>query len=255
MDKTLSMLALLIAIAAAAAVGGCIGGNGTKTAVTVGPTDASPTDMSPTALPSPTPVVSSVSVATSGNLTIITGSDDQAVKPIMFEKGVYDISWSGDGTSMSTSISDTVGNSLGILSQGTTSGDKLFIVDGIMIQPGYAIFRVLSNGDWTIKVTSPDASSADTLPVTIKTFNAAASRPFQAGKGDIKISYTFSGKSTGEGAVSIYDLSTGAPFYVRPMASDVQAGQSNAEVPATGVYIAQVTLPPGVQYGEITISQ
>ena len=37
--------------------------------------------------------------------------------------------------------------------------------------------------------------------------------------------------------------------------SGSQIGQSNAEVPANGVYIAQVTIPPGASYGDITISQ
>jgi hypothetical protein len=55
--------------------------------------------------------------------------------------------------------------------------------------------------------------------------------------------------------VNIYNIVNGQTFYVFPLKKNAQEGQITAIVPSDGVYIAEIDLPAGSSYGDITISQ
>jgi hypothetical protein len=233
----------------ATALGGCAN-PAQRIVVTVGPTAGLET-----ITPSPTPGVAHPAVIASGGVTTARGSEDQIIKGIKLGEGVYAVNWSGTGTFVSFSLTDIEGNGGADISRGRASGERLLIVDDSTVLPGTFTLMVASDSDWVINIFRPDTSSPSTLPLTVSCSepDGAVTKPFQAHVGILRISYTLSRTPSGTGHVDIYNVYTGRSFYTRPITAMV--GQSTAEVPSDGVYIAQVTLPEGASYGDITISQ
>jgi hypothetical protein len=249
MEKRLTILVIAF-ILLAIALGGCTN-PARRVVVTVGP---SPTPGAETVTPSPTPAPPTVTA--SGGVTTARGSGDQLVKGIMLGEGLYVVSWSGSGTFVSFSLTDIGGNGGYDMARGRASGEELLIVDGSAMLSGEFSLMVASDAGWTINIARPDTSSPSRLPLTVSCSeaNGAVTKPFQANEGILKISYTLSRMPSGTGHVDIFDASTGSSFYTRPITA-ATVGQSTAEVPSDGVYIARVTLPQGASYAEITISQ
>jgi len=160
-------------------------------------------------------------------------------------------------TSNINTLADLNGNAMSDLSNSRTSGSRLLVVDDNSFYAGNYSLIATSDGDWSVTIKRPDTSSARQLPVSFSGGEpeGAVSAPFKAHKGYIQIAYTFARSPYGSGYVYIYDVLTGESFYTRPMTSGYELGQSMADVPAEGVYIAQASMPPGSSYGEITISQ
>jgi len=250
-------MALLIVVLIATSMSGCFGTPHKITATVAPPTPTPTQEPAPTVTPMPTPEAIIPTVAQSGDTTTITGSRDGLATGVHLGQGVFVVSWTGSGTQLSLSLIDPNSNSLSDLTKGKMSGSTLLIVDQKSYYAGDFQLTAASDDAWSVTITRPDSSSASSLPVTFggESGDTVVSAPFSASKGDIKIAYSFSHTSTGAGYVNIYDVLTGDSFYVRPITSDSQVGQSNAEVPEKGVYIAQAIIPPGASYGEITISQ
>jgi hypothetical protein len=248
MGKTPAIL-IMAFIILAIALGGCSESR-QRIVVTVGPSATLET-----ATPSPTPAITRPTVTASGGVTTATGSGDQQIKGIKLGEGVYTVSWSGSGKFISLSLTDKDGNGGSDMSKGRTSGIRLFAVDDSTVLPGDFTLMVASDSDWAIRVARPDTSSPSSLPVAASCSerDGAVTKPFQAHAGIIRISYVLSRTPSGAGHVDIYKAYTGQSFYTRPV--DAMVGQSTAEVPSDDVYIAQITLPEGASYGDITISQ
>jgi len=249
MPAILIMAFIILAIA----LGGCAN-PAQRIVVTVGP---SATPGAETVTPSPTPAIARPTVIASGGVTVARGSGDQLIKGIRLGEGVYTVNWSGSGTFVSLSLTDMDGNGGADISKGRISGEKLLTVDGSTVLSGEFTLMVASDSDWVINISRPDTSSPSSLPqvVSCGELDGAVTRPFRAHAGIIRISYTLSRMPYGTGHVDIYEVSTGRPFYTRPITGGATVGQSTAEAPSDGVYIAQVTLPEGASYGDITISQ
>ena len=248
-----AIFTILFIIVLATALGGCTGGSQPKIVVTVDPAGMNAATDTPTAVPSTRPA----SVTVDGGTTTIAGVKGQITTQITLDKGVYIVDWLNTGSFMTASLSDISGNTFGIKPTKVSSGQTLLIVDGSSMLSGYATLTVNADAGWTIKLTRPDETSAAALPQKLSGDETSdfISKPFHANEGDIVISYVFSRSPDGDGSVNIYDVTTGQPFYTRPLTPGVEAGQSNSAVPSTGVYIAQVKLPAGALYGDITISQ
>ncbi len=250
--KVSAIFTILFIIVLAAAVGGCTGSQ-PKIVVTVDPASLNAATDTPTAVPSVRPA----SVTVEGGTTTISGVKGKISTQISLDKGVYVVDWLNTGSTMTASLSDMTGNTFGIKPTLVSSGQTLLIVDGSSMLSGYATLTVNADSGWTIKLTKPDDTTASSLPQSLSGDETSEiiSKPFHAGEGDIKISYTFSQVPSGDGSINIYDVSTGQPFYVRPLRAGSELGDTNAEVPSTGIYIAQVKLPAGASYGDLTISQ
>ena len=248
MGKTPAILIMALIILSIA-LGGCSSPK-QRIVVTVGPTA-----ILETITPSPTPDVARPMVKASGGVTTASGRGDQLIKGIRLGEGVYIINWSGSGTFVSFSLTDINGNGGADISKGRASGERLLIVDDSTVLPGDFMLMVASDSDWVINIARPDTSSPSSLPLAVSCSerDGAVTKPFRAHVGNLWISYTLSRTPYGTGRVDIYDVSTGRSFYTRPITATV--GQSMAEVPSDDVYIAQVTLPAGASYGDITISQ
>jgi hypothetical protein len=227
-----------------------------KITPTVAPTVGTPDD-TVTATPAQTPGIAHPTVTVSGRNTVVKGTKDGLARGIRLNQGVYVVSCSGSGTYLSFSLTDLGGNGVMDISKGKTEAKKLFIIDGASVYAGEFSLVAASDSDWTVTIERPDAASPASLPITISCGEqeGAVIGPFQAHGGILKIGYTFSRTPYADGTVSIYDVSTGVSFYTRPMTGGSQLGQSNAEVPSDGVYIAQANMPPGSSYGELTIKQ
>jgi hypothetical protein len=252
MGKT-PVILIMAFIILAIALGGCAS-PAQRIVVTVGPTAAPVLE---TITPSPTPGVARPTVIASGGLTTAGGSEDQIIKGIKLGEGVYAVNWSGSGTFVSFSLTDINGNGGADIPKGRTSGERLLIVDDSTVLPGDFTLMVASDSDWVINIFRPDTSTPSLLPLAVSCGepDGAVTKPFRAHAGDLKISYTLSRTPYGTGHVDVYDVNTGRSFYTRPITDGAVAGQSIAIVPADGVYIAQVTLPEGASYADITISQ
>jgi hypothetical protein len=227
-----------------------------KITATVAPTVGTPEEtVTPT--PAPTPGIAHPTVTVSGNRTVVKGTKDGLARGIRLSQGVYVVSCSGAGTYLSFSLTDLDGNGDMDISKGRTECKKLFIIDGISVYPGEFSLVAASDSNWTVTIERPDVASASSLPLTLSCgeLEGAVVGPFSAHGGLLKIGYTFSRTPYADGTVSIYDVSTGYSFYTRPMTGGSQLGQSNAEVPSNGVYIAQINMPPGSSYGEFTLDQ
>jgi hypothetical protein len=254
--KPASAVVLLI-IVLAATTSGCFGSD-RKITATVAPATPQPTATPvPTATPRPTTVALQPKVTIVGDTTSISGTMAGVARDFRLKQGVYIVTWSGSGSQLSLSLADLNGNTVSDLSNGRTSGSRLLAVDGSSFYAGNYSLMATSDGDWSVTIKRPDTSSAGSLPLTMSggESEGAVSAPFKANKGYIKIGYTFTRTPYDAGYVYIYAALTGESFYVRPMTSGSQLGQSMADVPANGVYIAQARMPPGSSYGDITISQ
>jgi len=132
-------------------------------------------------------------------------------------------------------------------------------VDDTSVLSGNFTVTVTSDADWTIKISKPDTASPATLPQSVSGSeqDGAVIGPFTARPGLLKISYTLSQPGSADGAVNIYNVSTGQLFPARAIMGGTEEGQSMSlqEVDGVGLYIAQVDLPSGSKYGTITISQ
>ncbi len=248
---------VLLIVVLAATMSGCFGSE-RKITATVAPATPVPTATpEPTATPVPTAAATQPKVTTVGDTTSIAGTMAGVARDFRLKQGVYLVTWSGSGTQLSLSLADLSGNTVSDLSNGKTSGSRLLAVDGSSFYAGNYSLMATSDGDWSVTIKRPDTSSASQLPVTMSggESEGAVSSPFKAQKGYIKIGYTFTRTPYDTGYVYIYDVLTGESFYTRPITSGSQLGQSMADVPANGVYIAQARMPPGSSYGEITISQ
>jgi hypothetical protein len=249
-EKTLAIM-ILSFIFLAVAMGGCTG-PAKRVVVTVGPTSAPVL-----ATPSPTPGVTLPSVTVSGGVTSVMGSKNQQIKAIRLGEGAYNVNWSGSGTFFSFSLTDMEGNGGDDISKGRTSGESLLIVDGSTVLPGDFTLMTASDSGWAINISKPDTSSPAALPraISCSEREGGVTKPFLAHAGYIWISYTLSRTPSGDGRVDIYDVYTGQSFYTRPITGGYTNGQSMAEVPADGIYIARITVPKGASYADITISQ
>ncbi len=254
--KPAHIIAFAIIVLVVTSLSGCFSPP-RKITATVGPEVSAGPTAELTVTPRPTPAVAHPTVTIVGDTTSIAGSRDGMARDFRLGQGVYIVTWSGSGTQLSLSLSDPNGNSVTDLSKGKASGSRLVVVNGGSLYAGNYSLLATSDGDWSVTIKRPDTSSAAVLPITVSGSEAegAVSAPFKAHKGNIKISYTFSQVAYDSGYVNIYDVLTGESFYTRPMTAGSELGQSNAEVPIDGVYIAQVTIAPGGSYGEITISQ
>jgi hypothetical protein len=227
-----------------------------KITPTVAPTVGTPEEtITPTA--APTPGIAHPTVTVSGRNTVVKGTKDGLARGIRLDQGVYVVSCTGSGTYLSFSLADLDGNGVMDISKGKTEAKKLFIIDGVSVYAGEFSLVAASDSDWAVTIARPDAASAASLTLTASCDEqeGAVIGPFNAHGGILKIGYTFSRTPYADGTVSIYDVSTGNSFYTRPMTGGSQLGQSNAEVPSNGVYIAQVNMPPGAAYGDFTLSQ
>jgi len=235
----------LVVIILAATMSGCFGPE-RKITATVAP-----------ATPVPTAAAVQPRVTTIGDTTSIEGTMAGVARDFRLKQGVYIVTWRGTGTRLSLSLADLNGNAMSDLSNSRTSGSRLLAVDDNSFYAGNYSLMATSDGDWSVTIKRPDTSSARQLPVSFSGGEpeGAVSAPFKAHKGYIQIAYTFARSPYGSGYVYIYDVLTGESFYTRPMTSGYELGQSMADVPAEGVYIAQASMPPGSSYGEITISQ
>jgi WD40 repeat protein len=244
--------ALLMLVLIVAALSGCTGPE-RKITATVGPT-ATP---EPTLEPTPAPTAVRPIVTATDGMTVVKGNKDGQAKEFRLNEGVYVVTWAGTGTYLSFSLNDLNGNGPTDFSKGRTTGKKLLVVDGTSLYAGGFNLAAASDSDWSVTIERPDTSSPASLPVTASGSDeeGAVSAPFRAHSGDMKVSYTFSRIPYADGHVYIYNVATGESFYTRPLSSGTQVGQSMAMVPSDGVYIAQVNMPPGSAYGDITISQ
>ncbi len=252
MGKMPSIL-MLAFIFLALATEGCFGPP-QKIVVTVGPT------MPPeTVTPTPAPAVATPGVVTSGDQTTITGNKEKLVRGIMLGDGVYIVSWSSSDGALSLSLTDIDGNGAADLSSGQPAGRRLFVVDGNSVKPGDFTLLVTADSAWSVTIAKPDTSSPSRLPQSISCNDrdGAIIGPFKTQGGVLKVSYTLSRVTQGNGYVNIYDVSTGRVFHARPITGDSQLGQSMSleELPSEGVYIAQVDIPGGSKYADITIGQ
>lgn len=243
---------ILMLILVVAALSGCTGPE-RKITATVGPT-ATP---EPTLEPTPAPTAVPPTVTATDGMTVVKGNKDGQAKEFRLNEGVYVVTWSGTGTYLSFSLNDLSGNGPTDFSKGRTTGKKLLVVDGTSLYAGGFNLAAASDSGWSVTVERPGTSGPASLPVSMSGSeeDGIVSAPFSAHGGNIKISYSFSRAAYGSGSVNIYNVMTGQSFYTRPITEGSQVGQSNAEVPADGVYIAQVNMPPGSAYGDITISQ
>ncbi|HTY91459.1 MAG TPA: hypothetical protein VMC84_09805 [Methanocella sp.] len=256
--KPAPLVTVLILVLTMTAVSGCFSAPH-KITPTVGP-DATiePTAVPATATPKPTPAFIQPTMTVVDDTTSISGGMDGMANGFRLKQGAYVVTWSGSGTRLGFSLTDASGNGMANVSDGRTSGSRLMVIDDNSIYPGNYTLMATSDGEWSVIIKRPDTSSAVSLPVTVGAAEAdgiAVSEPFKAQKGDLKISYSFSRTAYGTGYVNVYDVLTGESFYTRPMTGGSQTGMSNAEVPVQGVYIAQVTVPAGASYAEVTISQ
>lgn len=247
---TTRALSVALLILVVSVLCGCSGPE-KKITATVAPIveeDATPT-------PAPTPSIQRPTISLLDGKVIVSGNRDGAARSFRLDSGVYIVTWESSGTYLSFSLTDASGNENADLSNGAVSGKKLLIVDGDKAYPGNFTLIAASGSSWKVMIERADAISPASLPITVSCGEGEAgiSSPFEAHAGDMWISYSFSRTSQGEGHVYIYNVNTGE--YTRPLAKDAQAGESMAIVPDDGVYIAEVTIPPGASYGEVKISQ
>ncbi len=242
---------VLFVLVLTVAMSGCLNPS-QRVVVTVGP---SATPAIEIVTPTPKPVVASPIVTNSNGVTTARGSGNQIIKGIQLGNGVYIVKWLGSGTFVDISLIDASGSGGANMSQGLPSGERLLAIDDSAVAPGDFTLMVASDSSWAIDISRPDTSSPSPLPVEVSCSEqvGAISRPFRAQGGDLWIRYTLSKAPYGTGRVDIYNVYTGQSFYTRPI--DAKIGQSMASAPAEGIYIAQVTLPGGSSYGDITISQ
>jgi len=252
------ILAVTFVIAFSAAVCGCTA-PGHLVANTVAPGGTAglngPGAITLTPTPAPT---TPAGVWSSGDTTTITGYKSQTATGIQLNQGVYVVqSSTSDGTALTATLVDSSYNDINLLSAGSTSGNKLIVVDNSAIYAGQASLDVTSDGHWTVTLTKQEFSSAASLPqsMTGSSSSEMVSTPFTASSGNLDISYTMSTAPGQDVYVNIYNVENGQTFYVFPMKANSQEGQITATVPTDGVYIAEVDLPTIVQYCHVTISQ
>ncbi|AFD01205.1 hypothetical protein Mtc_2480 [Methanocella conradii HZ254] len=252
MAFTIRALSTALLILAVAALCGCSGPE-KKITATVAPI----VDEEATPTPLPTPSAQRPAVSLLDGKVIISGYRDGASGSFRLDSGVYIVTWESSGTYLSFSLTDASGNGSADLSNGAVSGKKLLIVDGDKVYPGNFTLIAASDSSWKAMIERADAISPASLPITMSCGEGEVgiSSPFEAHAGDMWISYSFSRTAQGDGHVYIYNVNSGLSFYTRPLAEGAQAGESMAIVPDDGVYIAEVTIPPGASYGEVKISQ
>jgi hypothetical protein len=249
----LPAILIMAFILLALATEGCFGPPQTIV-VTVGPTTAPGT-----VTPTPAPTVATPTVTTADGQTIVRGSKDQLVRGVRLGDGVFIVSWSSSGSSVSLSLTDIDGKGASDLSNGQPAGRRLFVVDEGAVRSGEFTLMVRADSAWSITIARPDISSASRLPLAASCSeqDGAIVGPFRTQGGVVKVSYALSHVTQGNGYVNIYDASSGRFFRMRPITGDSQLGQSMSleELPSEGVYIAQVNIPVGASHADITISQ
>jgi hypothetical protein len=260
MGKLPAALIIDFIVVAVAMEGGF--GPAPKVVVTLGPSPLGPsptpsitTQLTPTATSTPVP---GATVTAASGTTTVRGSKDQLTRGVMLGDGVFVVSWSSSGTYLGLSLTDADGRGAPDISNGQASGRRLFDVDDDSVRSGEFTLSVQSDADWSVTISRPDTSSPSDMPLSVACSeqDGAIAGPFSVPGGVIKVSYSLSRTTQGNGYVNVYDASTGRFFRMRPIAGDSQAGQAMSleELPA-GVYIAQVSIPAGAKYADVTISQ
>jgi len=252
------IVAITFIIAFAAVVSGCTNPGhlvtNTVNPGTVGENSTVYVTLNPTPVPT---VVIPPTESVSGNTITIKGYQDNTATGIQLNQGVYVVQSSGDGSALTATLVDSGYNGIALLNTGSTSGKKLVVVNDISVFAGNATLEVTSDGSWTVTIAQQEADYATSLPQEMSGDSSSelVSAPFKASAGNIVISYTLSMTPLQDSYVNIYNIVNGQTFYVFPLKKNAQEGQITAIVPSDGVYIAEIDLPAGSSYGDITISQ
>lgn len=207
--------------------------------------------------PSIGPAGAPATVNVSGNEITIAGDGPQTSPAFSLERGAYEVSWSGFGSTADDNVvmelTDSAGSPVLKVDSSQLMGRLLLPVDARNVRPGPARLKVTNGRMWLMTLSRPDLTQISVNTTIFIGFNnSTMTSPWLANGSQVTVKTEFQDKPAFPAYLQIVDVLAGGVVFDRQFIPD-QNGEFNVTLPKPGVYLSAVVFPSDIG-GRITLA-